>query len=1085
MTRFQDYREAFDALPVPATLIDAQGIIVDVNRAFFEYTRARGREVNKAERVGYHVAEFVTLAAKRERFRQFIDGLLRDGEDRDLLESSYHKDGRPRHTRIQARCLQRDGRVAGAVLLHEDVTRRILDEERTALSQELRDEVWNMRSADDVERILVAVRDGLRKFGLPFDDCGVNVVDPDEGSVRFHSMTAEGEWKQAHSEAGVAVVLDIWRRGEIAHRRDLSLADEYGEAQGVRTIFGRPVRTVVDVPFSRGTLAINSIEADAFTENDLEILSDMARVLSEGFERVADLEALRRSEERYRATVNQIADAVFLVDLQDLEILESNPAAEGMLGYLPGGLTGRNLTDIVAHDRDSIEANARVTLELGEHFIGGRQYRRLDGTLVDVEVRISRITYGGREVGCAVARDVTERRRAEGRHAALQRLREEVWRMQTGHEVGKLHGLAQQAMRDMGVDFEHFGINLVNPDERTPVRAFTDIRRSGRSLQASREVQLKSVVGWWREGRPVLRPDLEADDAYGERAVIQEGFGQPIRSVLDVPFSHGTVAVNSLLPHAFDEQDVACVQQLAEALSEGFRRTDDLRLLAQQREYLEVTLRSIGDGVIATDAEGRVQLVNEAAEQITGWSQAEATGRPLGEVFVILDESTRQPRDNPVNSVAREGQGFSLASGTILVARDGSESLLAESAAPIRDEEGRIVGVVLVFQDVTAQRQSERERERAARLESLGVLAGGIAHDFNNILTGITGNLSLARLEARTDPERLGPLLDSAEAAAQRAARLTAQLLTFARGGVPARRSVGIAEVVREAADFALRGSNVRSQYRFDEHLWPVHADPNQLSQVVQNLVINADQAMPEGGLLSIEASNVEHSQGTDPGVESLGRSVRLRIRDEGPGIDETIRERIFEPYFTTKETGSGLGLATVYAIIDQHEGHIEVESSPDHGTTFTITLPAAATAPIDETDSDGPLPAGQGSRVLVMDDEPAVLALLAKALAKLGYDAQLTESGQDAVQACHLALEEHRPFAAVILDLTVPGGMGGVQALAALRELAPELQAVVSSGYSRDPILANHRRHGFQGMLPKPYSIGDLAKVLAEVIPA
>jgi len=331
-----------------------------------------------------------------------------------------------------------------------------------------------------------------------------------------------------------------------------------------------------------------------------------------------------------------------------------------------------------------------------------------------------------------------------------------------------------------------------------------------------------------------------------------------------------------------------------------------LRLLARQREYLNVTLRSIGDGVIATDAEGCVQLVNEAAEQITGWSQAEAAGRALGEVFVTLDENTRQPLDNPVNSVVRECQGFSLASGTMLVARDGSEHLLAESAAPIRDEEGRVLGVVLVFQDVTDQRQSERERERAERLESLGVLAGGIAHDFNNILTGIASNLSLARLEARIDSERLAPLLDSAEAAAQRAAQLTGQLLTFALGGVPVRRSVVIATLVREAADFALRGSNVRSQYSLDGDLWPVHADPNQLSQVVQNLVINADQAMPEGGLVSIEASNLEgpHSGGDSSDAAPGGRYVRLRIRDEGPGIDEAIRERIFEPYFHHEGNG-------------------------------------------------------------------------------------------------------------------------------------------------------------------------------------
>ena len=332
------------------------------------------------------------------------------------------------------------------------------------------------------------------------------------------------------------------------------------------------------------------------------------------------------------------------------------------------------------------------------------------------------------------------------------------------------------------------------------------------------------------------------------------------------------------------------------------------------------------------------------------------------------------------------------------------------------------------------------------------------------------------------DLEHLGPLLASAEAAAQRAGRLTGQLLTFARGGEPVRRSVALADLVREAADFALRGSNVRCQYDLPDDLWPVHADPNQLGQVVQNLVINADQAMPDGGLVSIEARNAAGSETV--GSVSLAPHVILRIRDQGHGIDATIRERIFEPYFTTKETGSGLGLATVYAIVGQHEGHVDVESYPGQGTTFSITLPVAATAPIEETTSTGPLPRGRG-RILVMDDEPAVLQLLTKALEKLGYEAHLTESGQDAVQACRVAREQQRPFAAAILDLTVPGGMGGVQALAALRMLAPDLPAVVSSGYSRDPILADHRRHGFQSMLPKPYSIRNLARVLADVVAA
>ena len=538
------------------------------------------------------------------------------------------------------------------------------------------------------------------------------------------------------------------------------------------------------------------------------------------------------------------------------------------------------------------------------------------------------------------------------------------------------------------------------------------------------------------------------------------------------------MAINSLRPDAFDDDDVASVQELAEALSEGFHRTDDLRHLAQQREYLAVTLRSIGDGVIATDAEGRVQLVNEAAERLVGWSQSEAQNRPLGEVFSLLDEDTREACESPVNRVMRDGLTGPSGQRTVLVARNGTERLLEDRGAPIRDGDDQIIGIVLVFQDATAAREAVRERERHERLESLGVLAGGIAHDFNNILTGISGNLSLARLEAG-DTKPLAPLLTSAEAAAQRAARLTAQLLTFARGGVPARRSVRLDDLVTEAADFALRGSNVRSSYELAGDLWPIHADPDQLSQVVQNLVINANQAMEAGGTIYISAANVSssHVAGTLP------RRVRLQIRDEGPGIDDSVRDRIFEPYFTTKESGSGLGLATVYSIVDQHEGTIQLDSIVGEGTTFTIELPAASAPAAAAVADDQPLPQGQGQRVLVMDDEPAVLGMLGQALKGLGYEATFAGDGSAALVACRQALAEAQPFGAVILDLTVPGGMGGVQALEQLSALDPSLRAIVSSGYSNDPVLADHKRYGFHGTLPKPYRIHELATVLADVM--
>jgi signal transduction histidine kinase/ActR/RegA family two-component response regulator len=485
--------------------------------------------------------------------------------------------------------------------------------------------------------------------------------------------------------------------------------------------------------------------------------------------------------------------------------------------------------------------------------------------------------------------------------------------------------------------------------------------------------------------------------------------------VLDVPFSHGTVAVNSLRPRAFSDDDIALVSELAAALSDAFRRTDDLARLAAQREHLMVTLRSIGDGVISTDAEGRVELLNDAAER-----------------------------------------------------------LLADSSAPIRDPEGRIIGAVLVFQDVTVQRKTEQELARADKLESLGVLAGGIAHDFNNILTAITGHLSLAGLEA-AGSESLKRLVQQAETAAMQAARLTQQLLTFSRGGEPVRQYVDIGELIEEAATFVLRGSNVRVEFDLPEDLCGVRGDPGQLAQVVQNLVINADQAMEEGGRMWVVARNVPAAVGDGPS------QVEIEIRDAGEGIAADVIERIFEPYFTTKQSGSGLGLATAYAIVDQHGGQLSVDSVVGEGTSFRLRLPVAEppseTAPAEAASVVG----GQG-RVLVMDDDENICTVLERMLDYLGYRCAFARSGDDAVTLYREAMSED-PFDVVVLDLTVPGGMGGAQTLNVLRQLDPQVRAIVSSGYSNDPVMARYEEHGFRGVVRKPYVLDQMAEALVKAI--
>ena len=370
---------------------------------------------------------------------------------------------------------------------------------------------------------------------------------------------------------------------------------------------------------------------------------------------------------------------------------------------------------------------------------------------------------------------------------------------------------------------------------------------------------------------------------------------------------------------------------------------------------------------------------------------------------------------------------------------------------------------------------------RASKLESLGLLAGGIAHDFNNLLTVIMGNLSLVRLIQRLDPESTRCLQES-ERAAQRARDLTQQLLTFAKGGAPVREAVPLADVVREAVEFGLHGSKVRGDLTIPPGLWAADVDKGQIGQVVHNIVINAIQAMPEGGVLDVKLANEE----IGPGVLSAlaaGRYVKLLIADTGVGISPESLPRIFEPYFTTKKQGSGLGLATVYSIIKKHDGHIEVASKVGQGATFSIWLPAA-TGPVVPLSTEPLRRQTQTGRVLLMDDEAPIRLMTDMLLKRQGFEVTAVAEGAEAVREYRTALESGRPFELVILDLTVPGGMGGSETMERIREMDPDVCAIVSSGYSNDPVMADYAAHGFRGMVAKPFEVEALLKTINAILP-
>lgn len=510
----------------------------------------------------------------------------------------------------------------------------------------------------------------------------------------------------------------------------------------------------------------------------------------------------------------------------------------------------------------------------------------------------------------------------------------------------------------------------------------------------------------------------------------------------------------------------------------GRKRAEDA--LAAEKERLAVTLRSIGDGVIATDTEGRVSIINKHAEDLTGWRQGDALGQPLPTVFSVVHQRTRQTYRNPVSQVLAAGEIVDLPDQSILVSRNGTERMIAASAAPIRDQESKIIGSVLVFRDISDQQAIMEERVRASKLDSLGILAGGIAHDFNNILTAVIGNISFARLFCQPG-EKQFERLEEAEKAALRAKDLATQLLTFAKGGAPVRQTASLTELIRDSTSFALRGSNVRCEFQAAPDLWPVEVDQGQFSQVVQNLVINAVQAMPNGGVVRVSADNVT-LDAESPLALPPGRYCCITVKDHGTGIKPEHLGKVFDPYFTTKEKGTGLGLATSYSIVKKHDGLMTVDSTLGVGSEFHVYLPASEKQVKPVTPEPVTAVQGQG-RILVMDDEELIRELAQTALEFLGYQVDAVPDGEECIKAYVTARNEGRPYAALIMDLTIPGGMGGKEAIQRLLEIDPDVRAIVSSGYSHGPEMANHKQHGFRGMVGKPYKVEELAREITAVI--
>lgn len=499
--------------------------------------------------------------------------------------------------------------------------------------------------------------------------------------------------------------------------------------------------------------------------------------------------------------------------------------------------------------------------------------------------------------------------------------------------------------------------------------------------------------------------------------------------------------------------------------------------IAAEKELLSVTLRSIGEGVITTDIKGNIVIMNNVAEELTGWEQMEVLGKPLSSIFTIVSETTRNHCENPFKKVLATGQIVELASNTILISRDGTERVIANSGAPIKDTRGDIIGVVLVFRDITEKQRMIDKLQRIDKLDSLGVLAGGIAHDFNNLLCVIFGFMEMAR-KAGKDNSKVSTYLDNALVAFNRAKDLTKQLLTFSKGGAPKRKTGNIGTLIKGNSAFVLSGSKASCEFDIAQDLWLCDFDENQIAQVIDNIIINALEAMPQGGKIKITAKNMAIEEMS--GLPSLrgDNYVKISIEDNGVGIPQEIIKRIFGPFFTTKHKGNGLGLATCYSIIQKHDGFIDVESIPDKGSSFHIYLPAKKDEHIQD-DTVLSLEHKGSGKILLMDDEDLVRDIAGTMLGDMGYTVIEAKDGEEALTICAEAQKRGDSIFCAFFDLTIPGGMGGKEAIVKLREFAPDMPVFASSGFSEDPVIACPTEFGFTDSICKPFMSDDLAEMM------
>jgi two-component system, cell cycle sensor histidine kinase and response regulator CckA len=633
---------------------------------------------------------------------------------------------------------------------------------------------------------------------------------------------------------------------------------------------------------------------------------------------------------------------------------------------------------------------------------------------------------------------------------------------------------AVQSMRENIEGVDMVAIYMVEGEEAVlkSQRGFTDsyIARAGR-IPYPNGFTWKTII----EGKPRYCADTDSDEYIGPA-----GRNAGIKSYLSMPIIYkdkivGCININSTQKNAFDEEELQLLEIVSQQIRAAIGNAKQAAALRESETRHRTIVEQTYDMTIECDALGIIHYANPQHKDMLGYDPEELVGTNC--ILLVHEED----RERVMADFQRGLQSNEVVhTSTYRCKHKNGESRWMESTGKTFKTAGGEIHGVISSRDVTENKKMEEELLKSQKLESLSVLAGGIAHDFNNILTIILGNVNIARIKLNPQDKSYERLAE-AETAIRTATGLTRQLLTFSKGSAPIKKTMAIDKLLTDSTLFALRGTNIECAFSVEENLLPVEIDEGQINQVINNLIINARHAMPRGGSIDVSAKNIILDQRNTLNLPK-GEYVEISVKDSGVGIPEEHLQKIFDPFFTTKKEGSGLGLASAFSIVRQHHGYISVDSELGKGTTFTIYLPAARKSSPATEHEEKVVKRGRGT-ILIMDDDVQIRDILGEMLTELGYNPQFAKDCSEAIKWYKDSLESGEKIDAVILDLTIPGDIGGNGTLKKLFDINPDIKAIVSSGYSKDGVMADYETHEFKAYLPKPYTMTQLSEVLHDVL--